>query len=106
MDEVSMSDEKSTIAGIRRACLEGMGLLAPGEPPPHTENEMSYKPAATANDFQRWKSADITPPMQIERVVLEGIIQNKRAKFDITAEFARLRDFYDRHKDCDAVKPS
>jgi hypothetical protein len=60
---------------------------------------MSWKPPATANDWERWKRAEITPPMQIERVTMEGIIQGKRAKMDVTQQFIAMQDELKRLKE-------
>ena len=52
---------------------------------------MSWKPAATANDWDRWKKAEVVPPMTITRVTIEGEIQGKRAKMEITQGFIEMQ---------------
>ena len=52
---------------------------------------MTYKRPATANDWQRWKASDQSHTMTIERVTIEGLIQGKRAKMDITQLFIGMQ---------------
>ncbi len=53
---------------------------------------MSWKPSATANDWDRWKRAEVAPPMTIERVTIEGLIQGKRAKLEATQGFIQMQE--------------
>ena len=57
---------------------------------------MTWKPSATKDDLARWKRQEVSPPMKITRVIIEGEIAGKRVKFEATEHYIGLAEFHKR----------